>query len=112
MSLLTGFLIPLGLSAAKGIRKFVGVIQNRRQLHELSHWDRHALKDIGLTPSDLVGAFSLPIHQDPSEHLAQMSGRSPRKSSEEDLRVSQPTATSQGTNRPAPLPSNRPALSA
>ncbi len=90
MSLFTGFLVPLGLSATKRIRKFVGVIQNRRQLHELSHWDRHALKDIGLTPSDLVGALSLPLHRDPSEHLAQMSGAPPgramRKACEEAAR--------------------------
>ena len=112
MSFLTGFLLPLGLSAAKSFRKFVGVIRNRRQLHELSHWDSHALKDIGLTPSDLVGAFSLPLHRDPSEHLAQMSGRSPRASIEEYLREGRQTPVSQGTARPAPLPSNRPALSA
>lgn len=112
MSFLTGFLIPLGLSAAKSIRKFGEVIQNRRQLHELSHWDRHALKDIGLTPSDLVGALSLPLHQDPSEHLAQMSGRSPRTSLEETLRGSRQAVVSQGKARQAPLPCNRPALSA
>lgn len=113
MSFFTGFFVPLGLSAAKRIRKFVGVIQNRRQLHELSHWDRHALKDIGLTPSDLVGALSLPLHRDPSEHLAQMSGRSPRQSLEERLREKHQANVSQGRiARPARLPSSRPALSA
>ena len=113
MSFFTGVLVPLGLSAAKRIRKFVGVIQNRRQLHELSHWDRHALKDIGLTPSDLVGALSLPLHRDPSEHLAQMSGRSPRQSLEECLREKHQANVSQGRiARPARLPSSRPALSA
>ncbi len=112
MSLFTGFLLPLGLSAAKGIRKFAAVIQNRRQLHELSHWDSHALKDIGLTPSDLVGALSLPLHRDPSEHLAQLSGRSPRRSVEEYLRESRKADVSQGKAPPASYPSGRPALSA
>jgi uncharacterized protein YjiS (DUF1127 family) len=113
MSLFPGFLVPLGLSAAKRIRKFVEVIQNRRQLRELSHWDRHALKDIGLTPSDLVGALSLPLYRDPSEQLAQMSGRSPRQSIEDCLREKHQANVSQGRIAGlAPLPSNRPALSA
>lgn len=112
MSFFTGFLLPLCLSAAKGVARFAMVIRNRRQLHELSHWDRHALKDIGLTPSDIVGALSLPLHRDPSEHLAQMSGRSPRASLEESLRGDHETDVSRGKARSAPQPSRRPALSA
>lgn len=111
MTIVTGFLLPLCLSAAKGVRRFVTVIQNRRQARELSRWDDRALKDIGLSRSDLSGAFSLPLRMDPTLHLAQLAGRSPRASSEEVLRkgaqAEAGTARQTGTN-----PSARPAFSA
>jgi uncharacterized protein YjiS (DUF1127 family) len=111
MTIVTGFLLPLGLAATKGIRRFVGVIQNRRQAHELSHWDDRALKDIGLTRSDLSGAFSLPLRQDPTLHLAALAGRSPRASSEEMPRMGE-KRVAESRSKPGSNPSNRPAFSA
>lgn len=112
MAIFPGTLLSLGLSAVKGIRNLVQVAQNRRQTRDLSHWDDRALKDIGLTRSDLTGALSLPFRQDPSLHLASLSGRSPQTKGAETLRKGTMRAVKPAQRQPGSPPSARPALSA
>jgi hypothetical protein len=109
MALIPGTFLSLCLSAAKGLGRVVRATANRRQAHALTEWDARALKDIGLTQSDVVGALSLPYHRDPTEHLAGLSGRSPRWT-DEDLRKESVAMKPKIGARPEPLPSNRPAL--
>lgn len=112
MAIFPGSLLSLGLSAVKGIRNLVQVAQNRRQTRDLAQWDDRALKDIGLTRSDLSGALSLPFRQDPSLHLASLSGRSPRAKDVETLRKGTMRAAKPAHRQPGSPPSARPALSA
>ncbi len=48
-------------------------MQHRRAVAKLLDWDARALRDIGLTPSDLRSALAGPIADDPSARLACMS---------------------------------------
>jgi uncharacterized protein YjiS (DUF1127 family) len=48
--------------------------QNRRQVRRLADLDDHLLADIGLTRDDVVGASSVPIHEDPTRLLAATAG--------------------------------------
>jgi uncharacterized protein YjiS (DUF1127 family) len=112
MAIFPGSLFSLGLSAVKGIRNLVVVARNRRQARDLARWDDRALKDIGLTRSDLTGALSLPLRQDPTVHLASLSGRSPRLVGKEPLRNGEKRTVRPGQSLPGALPSARPALSA
>jgi uncharacterized protein YjiS (DUF1127 family) len=109
MALIPGTFLALCLSAAKGFGRVVRAAANRRQARALTEWDARALKDIGLTQSDVVGALSLPYHRDPTEHLATLSGRSPRWT-EDTLRKEGVKQKPKISARPEPLPSNRPAL--
>ena len=48
-------------------------MQHRRAVAKLLDWDARALRDIGLTPSDVRSALAGPIADDPSARLACMS---------------------------------------
>ncbi|CAN1501316.1 Protein of unknown function DUF1127 [Rhabdaerophilaceae bacterium] len=110
MAFFPGTLLSLCFGAATRLKAIVKMAQNRRQMHELSHWSVHALKDIGLTHSDLVGALSLPLHRDPTEHLADLSGRSPRSLGEKTVRRMTPQTDGHSAQQPGCSPSTRPAL--
>lgn len=112
MAIIPGTLLSLCLSTAKGIRNLVQVAQNRRQVRDLAQWDDRALKDIGLTRSDIAGALSLPLRDDPTLHLASLSGRSPRMAGEETLRTGTTRAVKPEHSLPGLPPSARPAFSA
>ncbi|MGL5446070.1 MAG: DUF1127 domain-containing protein [Rhabdaerophilum sp.] len=112
MAIFPGLLLSLGLSAVQSIRNLALVIQHRRQAHDLATWGDRELKDIGLTRSDLSGALSLPLREDPTLHLASLSGRSPRAASEDTLRKGNVRVVKPAQYQPGPLPSTRPALSA
>jgi hypothetical protein len=45
-------------------------IHNRRAVTDLLEWDNNALKDIGLTRTDVHLALGLPLSEDPSRRLA------------------------------------------
>ncbi len=110
MAFFPGTLLSLSLGVAKGFKALVTVAVNRRQVNELSQWSAHSLKDIGLTHSDLVGALSLPLHRDPTEHLADLAGRSPRSHGEETLRRTVRKPDGHAPPHPGPIPSSRSAL--
>lgn len=112
MAIFPGSLFSLGLSVVKGIRNLALVIENRRQAYDLSHWGDRELKDIGLTRSDLTGALSLPLREDPTLHLASLSGRSPRMKGEDTLRKGNMRAVKPTQCQPGSSPSARPAFSA
>ncbi len=50
------------------------LLANRLAVTRLCELDERALKDIGLTPSDVRAALALPLDRDPSEHLSEVAG--------------------------------------
>ena len=48
---------------------------NRGAVHRLAHLDDRALRDIGLTRSDVAGALAQPLLTDPSQVLVSRRGR-------------------------------------
>jgi uncharacterized protein YjiS (DUF1127 family) len=52
----------------------VTAARNRSAVKSLAELDDHALKDIGLTRSDVIGALAEPFYRDPSEVLWLRSG--------------------------------------
>jgi uncharacterized protein YjiS (DUF1127 family) len=76
--LLASVLISPALSAAKavvaGIRRGATLIRNRQAVANLAEFDDHALKDIGLTRSEVLGALEAPLTEDPSAILAGLAG--------------------------------------
>lgn len=65
-----GSLRALALSAAGSVAEIWRRHHNRRAIRKLMALDRDALKDIGLSRSDVAGALALPLSKDPSRHLA------------------------------------------
>lgn len=111
MAFVPGFLSAILLVSAKTVTTVAKAITNRRAAQDLSAWDARALKDIGLTMGDVQGAFSLPLHRDPTDFLAHVAaGRSPvsRQGSAGAAGVSHPVETR--TDRLGELPSAEPVL--
>lgn len=52
------------------VSRFVQAVRHRATLSDLTHFDEHMLRDIGLNRSDVLAALDAPIGQDPSERLA------------------------------------------
>ncbi len=61
-------------AVARGGRRVAALIRNRRAVLSLAELDEHALKDIGLTRSAVLGALQAPLTQDPSAILAGLVG--------------------------------------
>jgi uncharacterized protein YjiS (DUF1127 family) len=59
---------------ARVTSRAVRTLRNRREVLALSGLDDRALKDIGLTRTDVHGALAAPIHQDPSAILRDLAG--------------------------------------
>jgi uncharacterized protein YjiS (DUF1127 family) len=57
-----------------GLSGFQRALSNRMAVRELAHLDDHALKDIGLTRSDVQGALEVSLRQDPSCVLTGIAG--------------------------------------
>lgn len=70
MAIVPGFATALTLSVVKAVAALRVAMENRRQARQLLDWDHRALKDIGLTRSDVRGALSLPFNDDPTQHLS------------------------------------------
>lgn len=70
MAVFSGFLTSLLISGSKGVVRLQTAMANRRAAKELLGWDDEALKDIGLTRSDVRGALETPLHTDPTHHLS------------------------------------------
>lgn len=99
MAIFPGFLTAFALSSGKAIFRVASALENRRQARQLAEWDARALKDIGLTKSDLAGALALPITRDPTEFLSHVAaGREPGL--RRDVAV-------MGTSRPAAMRKDR-----
>ena len=65
LSLALGF----GRRAAQIVARIVTLWINRRAAYRLAELDDRALKDIGLTRSDVIGVLDLPFRQDPTVPL-------------------------------------------
>jgi uncharacterized protein YjiS (DUF1127 family) len=70
-STFTAAMVGIVLRAA---RQFVRNLTNRFEVRGLHQLDDRALKDIGLMRSDVDAALNLPLHIDPSLHLADVAG--------------------------------------
>jgi uncharacterized protein YjiS (DUF1127 family) len=80
MAMTPGFLTALLLAAAKGLARIQTALANRRAAKELLNWDDAALKDIGLTRSDVRGSLAEPLLEDPTVHLSLIAaGRTPTR---------------------------------
>jgi uncharacterized protein YjiS (DUF1127 family) len=58
----------------RAVKSFVVALRNRRQVARLTDLDDRALKDIGLTRSDVMAALDQPFLRDPSMHLTSVAG--------------------------------------
>jgi uncharacterized protein YjiS (DUF1127 family) len=70
MAILPGTLTALVIAAAKLASNVRTAMANRRAARELLDWDNRALKDIGLSRSDVRGALALPLATDPTMALS------------------------------------------
>ncbi len=78
-------IIPASMTAVRALRQSVRAVNlrvanvmraiaNRREITQLTHLDDHALKDIGLTRSDVRGALEVSLLDDPSRVLMDIAG--------------------------------------
>ncbi len=111
MALLPGSLTALTLSLAKLADRARTALVNRRAARELLEWDDRALKDLGLTRSDVRGALALPLSEDPTLALSLIAAggdsRSRRAPSTDRMAPPIPAAAQ---DRRGILPSAQPAL--
>ncbi|KAF0230317.1 MAG: hypothetical protein FD175_1639 [Beijerinckiaceae bacterium] len=70
MAIFSGFLTSLLIAGSKGVVRIQTAMANRRAAKELLTWDEQALKDIGLTRSDVRGALATSFHTDPTHSLS------------------------------------------
>lgn len=111
MALVPGFLTALVLAAAKTVARVQVALANRRAAQELMNWDHRALKDIGLSRSDVRGALALPLSEDPTKLLSLIAaGRETPVRRDSAGRVQLSGRTSAGKDRLGNLPSAEPAL--
>lgn len=58
-------------AAVRPVARLARTLRNRHAVTKLGHLDERALKDIGLTRSDVLGALAAPLTRDPSLILAE-----------------------------------------
>lgn len=63
---------PIFALSGQLVARALRVFKNRRQVTQLSTLSDEALKDIGLTRSDVRRAVALPFYSDPAPFLRQM----------------------------------------
>jgi uncharacterized protein YjiS (DUF1127 family) len=63
---------PIFALSGQLVARALRVFKNRHQMGKLSELSDAALKDIGLTRSDVRRAIALPVHTDPVPFLTQM----------------------------------------
>ncbi|MCU0886250.1 MAG: DUF1127 domain-containing protein [Beijerinckiaceae bacterium] len=64
----------LAVAALAGAGKLVRSLRNRHDIRQLAELDDHALKDIGLTRTDVHGALATSLLADPSLILRDIAG--------------------------------------
>ncbi|MCA1998783.1 MAG: DUF1127 domain-containing protein [Hyphomicrobiales bacterium] len=111
MAILPGTLTALMIALAKTANRVRTAMENRRAAKELLAWDNRALKDIGLTRSDVRGALQLPFNQDPTLVLSLIAaGGETRHRRESPAGRAVPPARPNAAHAPGILPSAAPAL--
>ena len=68
------FTMALAGMLLRAVKSFAVALRNRRQVGRLTDLDDRALKDIGLTRSDVTAALAQPFLRDPSIHLTSVAG--------------------------------------
>ncbi len=68
------FTLAFAAILVRGATHIRRLIRNRIAVARLGELDERGLKDIGLTPSDVRAALSLPLSVDPSMHLCEVAG--------------------------------------
>jgi hypothetical protein len=68
------FTMALAGILLRAVKSFAVAFRNRRQVARLTDLDDRALKDIGLTRSDVMAALDQPFLRDPSMHLTSVAG--------------------------------------
>lgn len=89
------FTLALTGLALRAVVRAWTALRNRNQVARLGELDDRALKDIGLLRTDVAAALSLPLHRDPSHHLAEVAGGGRIR-----RRPEEPLATAQDRARP------------
>lgn len=113
MALAPGFLTALLIALAKGAVRFQTALANRRAAKDLLDWDTRSLKDIGLTRSDVRGALSLPVNEDPTHFLSLIAAGGEVRSRRDGVGHAQPQGLGVASKtRLGTLPSAEPALCA
>lgn len=72
----TGAMRVATVSVGQRVARLSRAIANRMAVRELAQLDDHALKDIGLTRSDVQGALGVSWTDDPSRVLGSIAGTS------------------------------------
>lgn len=65
LAALYGALYRLIARLVAGTAALLRAVEHRREIRHLAEFDERALKDIGLTRSDVLGALSQPLYKDP-----------------------------------------------
>jgi uncharacterized protein YjiS (DUF1127 family) len=107
-----GLLTAILVGAAKRVRRLTTAFQHRREAVDLLNWDDRALRDIGLTRSDVRAALDTSFAIDPTATLSQIAaGRSPNARRDSASRATRsPDPGAAGRSRPGTLPSAGPAV--
>lgn len=64
------------IAVSKPVQRLLRALRHRREISRLAEFDEHALKDIGLSRTDVDGALAVSMLSDPSHVLCDIAGTS------------------------------------
>ena len=67
--------LPHVLALVRQAQRLLKAFENRRSVNDLAELSDASLKDIGLSRNDVDAALASPLFEDPTIHLASLSGR-------------------------------------